>query len=918
MKQNSIIIPLKGIDRSTSDPLSENGAMDEVINLRHVNGSLTPLGEYQTLKDTFGSDIDVSAYDLVFLHKTNIFEHFIVLQDGTLYYLNDNIKEDIENFPSGLNIPSDVSLSYNGNIIDVSYFQNDDIINFYLFWNGEKYIYMDLDFIVPLVELRRTARDDLTYSFYSETIFNIGTTNEIRDAKERRFSALKGYINESAYNMQAAGNICGSFSWMYAIKLYDGTYIKTSPLFFCTQLDPKNRNYANYDNPDYNNYSFFQYFGATDERYYSDTQAIYKVKAQLLGCKPDVIFNSLKKLKPVKDIILSIDLFISSPIIPIRQDDNLNLLMQTPFPYLKTDDELTKEYEKKSPLFKFASFELDDLDLDLEGTPQVKLVTDFDFNNLTLGEAWNSDFDNYAKMISVVSYLYNNKIHKADITSKLANIFPFKYYQDQPIRFDKKDGTYTYETPASSKRISNFSTLSQLLVRVLLKTSNGDASTACVRYFSINGNEFLAYDGTYINKISVLLSYPDIRAYRMQIVLTYNDGTTNGTIIDVPLKPHPYFNLAYYLADGLRPIDYPTDYEIFNIDWFTPKNLISKSPNIIKVSETDNIFVYPSENTYTVGAGKILGLCSNTKAISTGQFGEYPLYAFCSDGIFALGLGSEDVDYASIRPVSRDVCNNPDSIIPIDNAVVFSTNRGLLMISGEQITELSKFVEGNPFNFKSGISTINLLNQALDNDNLVRLSGSISSVDFNEYLKEAKIGFIYNHNRELIVSNSDYAYSYIFSFVSQAWTKVDFVPGKFMANYPLLYGIFGGKIFNITDEKTDVAKETFFLTRPIKVNGQNYIRPVRIILRSLIKPNKYSGLYVFGSVDGLTWRFIGGREYNGKLSHSDNLNDFAHIGCDASREKIRYIRIAFAGNVKYDTKLDYLEVYALPTIDNSN
>ena len=82
-----------------------------------------------------------------------------------------------------------------------------------------------------------------------------------------------------------------------------------------------------------------------------------------------------------------------------------------------------------------------------------------------------------------------------------------------------------------------------------------------------------------------------------------------------------------------------------------------------------------------------------TKALSQGQFGQFPLYAFSSDGIWALQLSDAGL-YSSIQPISRDISNNPDSITQLDSSIVFSTERGLKLLQGSDISLLSSSLEG--------------------------------------------------------------------------------------------------------------------------------------------------------------------------------------------------------------------------------
>ncbi len=79
------------------------------------------------------------------------------------------------------------------------------------------------------------------------------------------------------------------------------------------------------------------------------------------------------------------------------------------------------------------------------------------------------------------------------------------------------------------------------------------------------------------------------------------------------------------------------------------------------------------------------------RALSTGQLGEFPLYAFCRDGIRALrpdGHGG----YTSVQLISRDICDGGISLST--SAVVFSTLRGVLSLEGSTVKMLEEEAGG--------------------------------------------------------------------------------------------------------------------------------------------------------------------------------------------------------------------------------
>ena len=101
--------------------------------------------------------------------------------------------------------------------------------------------------------------------------------------------------------------------------------------------------------------------------------------------------------------------------------------------------------------------------------------------------------------------------------------------------------------------------------------------------------------------------------------------------------------------------------------------------NKIYTSEVNNPFNFPVSGINTLGVGEILGIASATKALSQGQFGQFPLYAFTNEGIWALEVSNAGT-YSSKQVVTRDVCNNPAGITQIDGAIVFTTDRGVMIL----------------------------------------------------------------------------------------------------------------------------------------------------------------------------------------------------------------------------------------------
>ena len=115
--------------------------------------------------------------------------------------------------------------------------------------------------------------------------------------------------------------------------------------------------------------------------------------------------------------------------------------------------------------------------------------------------------------------------------------------------------------------------------------------------------------------------------------------------------------------------------------------------NQILQSQVNNPFLFSADRVNVVGDGVVYVLCAAVKALSQGQFGQFPLYAFTSEGIWALEVGA-DGEFMSKQPVARDPAENSHAVVPTDNAVVFATTQGLKIIQGAQVVRISEALEG--------------------------------------------------------------------------------------------------------------------------------------------------------------------------------------------------------------------------------
>ena len=553
-------------------------------------------------------------------------------------------------------------------------------------------------------------------------------------------------------------------------------------------------------------------------------------------------------------------------------------------------------------------------------------------NLLTKTDLPVDDFTSH-KYFSDVVYEYNSRLHYGDVSTRLGNVPNLTIFNlNSPLLLPTG---YTSIQDAADPTLGF-----DVYALVKLDTENG-IKTILTKYDYIA--EFT--DGT--DKYACLnpvFMYPDQRAISFRIIAW--DGSYTTISDEYTLKAHTYGNYAYYqfpftessdsygagtpsnvstrflqyhmlklfagvpepLATDTGDIIETSAGEEINADTavFTPDvDRIIEDSNRIQVSELNNLLYYPAKNSYRIGrlTNKIVGIASQAIPVSTGQFGQFPVYAFTSEGISVLEQGTS-VLYQSIKPVSLAVCTNTDSITKIEGGILFSTDYGLFIISGSQITEISKIVEGVPEDFLSSITEY----QNVITNKFPNTGDAISSKRFDDFLTNSIIA--YDHtNKEIVIAGTNY--SYIYSLLYNVWYKSIINYTHFFVNENNLYGINGTDIYNLADFDNDADVEMLTITRPVKFGTNGLKRISRAILRLIadIKTHTLRDLsfHVYGSLNGIEWKLLQGK----------NITDFTkkEIVLEFPRVTARYF-IFVVGLKSKVVRIGGIEVEVEP-VDNT-
>ena len=533
-----------------------------------------------------------------------------------------------------------------------------------------------------------------------------------------------------------------------------------------------------------------------------------------------------------------------------------------------------------SPLYLLREYTQDELPnllknpvVDLQD-PQFEGV----LKNITQQDTLKVEAVSRYSYIPKVQYTYNGRLHIANYTQSQFHGYPIDVFHlnNHSLEYDAALDNFRwfkgslpylksfYDDTLSEKRTDWFLSRyagTQLVTAVKkagdvsayveVECDTDDGILSVCRYIPFTPKKTINFYADFIETLDPLLTFPDSRAKKMTISILENTNSTTMTLYkkEFKLEAHPYLNIAYYMDDNLKPIALDkidtkslTEYQTDGNASFNPApqetNVSESYPNGLKVSSTDNPLYFPVENTYQVGSAEIVAMMSNAVAVGTGQTGSAPLYVFCKDGIYAMFVDETgEMTYTNSRIIARDVCNNARSVTPIDSGVVFTADRGLMEIAGEQVEEIGQPLEGDwvKYTTPKHIDFSKIAKNAYYMKRIAALPNettsaedSMTQVDFLEYLKGSIIN--YNHNeRELMVSNPDYRYTYILDREGN-WSRRDIRAEQYVNNYPTSYRVEKGELYQV-DKDSDADNGFFVMSHVVKLDSIGFKEIHRLIAR---------------------------------------------------------------------------------------
>lgn len=533
-------------------------------------------------------------------------------------------------------------------------------------------------------------------------------------------------------------------------------------------------------------------------------------------------------------------------------------------PPLKTDTELYKELADNQRFYKIKEIPFDELVagdwIDLTDDLKGKLG-----DNLVNQDELPVDNMTHHTLLPQKQMVYNSRLHAIDYKTIFSRGWGLDYFlQNQGV----------------GQFIPSFNTSpgQGWIIKTDIKTETGLSTV--VRYQLTEPN----VAGYNQNEMGPLLSYPDSRAVKMTITrMTYFGGNWYAYTKEFKLTASETQNFAYYISTDLKPFGFTMQQvgQRPTVPAETQREQIFR--NGLKVSSLNNPFNFPALNTYMIGTSVARNAASNAMRASDGQFGQYPVYVFTSENIYALNVGDGSTVYSNITPISNETPIS-DIICQTPFGVVFVGKRGIFVINGQEVTMLSAQLEENP----------------------VEISISNPAGSFIEFLQTLK-NILYNVQKNELILVNDSDYNYVLNIDTQSWylstEKTDYSVKNI---YPELF-VLDDKTIKDYSQSGISSTNVSLLTRPIYFG----IDEVKKLLRCIVRGRIYNMntadtqfLSLYGSNDAVNFTQLRGFTIP-EQNQGKDYKDF-DMGL-MTRATYRNYLIAFTADVDEKSEIDFMD-----------
>ncbi len=931
-------VSLKGITAIPSDYNCEDGSLDQAVNLVPENGELHPVFPPKTLFNI------PARYTLLAVHKVagkDILLFSAPDDNGKISYgdkseLATDFAANIKEI-SGVFIGAD-SLIYDCAIIGNTVCLATESGLQYLVYKDGAYMYLGSK--PPFIALEFGMLKVNDRGSYPEQDISVhknlspekpapstfGMESELASLTQQLYGMLLPYVND---NITTKGLFYQPFFVRYAYRLYDGShYWPSAPILMLpTATIPLLK---------------LGKVSSGDDSDHVKVKTTALVDGYTLMCRPCGSSSDGGPLSAWSDIITGIDIFVSAPIYTYMQSKDLTypwysakeIMQRAPFASIKsiaiTDDTGAQTYDTQvtallghyaeavdgsciDRVFVSQSGDAtkywnlvpnEDIQSDIQNTcnfylyksisldaastfnptPNKLLPDDMDLTNLVTRQSLKDSYQSHHTLIPHHLFAFNARLNCADMHIQIPQPFPLNSLMERTYVKAEQDHHVNVDYAVAIRVYCRVDNLAYVRIHQGVKRSDNalgmdvlfNPSTTAPRYFF----------------------YPDANAFRAVIECEYTDST--GAEVQVrhvlPLKAHEYLNGAYFF-EALAPGKVP---QIVS----STVSAVSGEANIsnkVYTSKVNNPFSFSPSGINTIGNSRIMALSAAVKALSQGQFGQFSLYAFASDGVWALQTNDKGT-YSAVTPVSRDVCTDPAGITQTDSEILFPSARGLMVLSGSNLECVSDAIDNkSPFNIPlDALPGLDKIHEILRHDN----DDCITIIPFRDFLSGARTIYDHAHQR-IFIANVAKSYAYVFSISDRRWGMAHSSLDYGVLSYP--YALAVSRIYGQGDsarrsvldfslyDNADSDVQCMCVTRPLKLDAPDILKTIsEALIRGHFHKN-HVAVALYGSRDLSSWHLIWS-------SSNHRLRGF-------SGSPYKYFRFALYASLYADESISGISLY---------
>ena len=845
-------IKYNGYSAVPSDYECPDGGLATSLNLISEDNQIKPIP--QPTPSVIGLSASQKA---TYIHKTSSYKHYIILEGKKVSWINEPTEEGNYYLPTDLRtFTSDIyQFSSIGNTLLVLC---SDGMHYFL-WKGGAIGYLYLGTSMPECslsfglqgEMKRTDEFEISYSISAGNIYSEFDDTQKANISNQVLAKINKFIAEESTQK---GKFIFPFLVRYAYRLYDGSLTRHSaPILMICSSENTPRVF------------WFNLHGNSS----TYTTAKLRVVAPVHSLDYALMSANLDAINNWSDIIKSVDIFISKPIYtydqngqcekfinggedlssfsickhtnqaaststyPLRyQYNNFGKLYAFTFTPSslnsrpggvlvtpkRSADAVKEDIRNCSQFYFLHSIRVEELKTDRTLIP----VKEDYLQSLVTREVMSDDYDSHDKIIPRQAFSYNSRLNLSGIKKQLFQGFDayslFNYSNGYVANYSDATptmGDYTYS----------------VIVAVYIKQDGKD--------IVVYGNAGISGN----NSPLLFFYYPNPNAYKAVIIKNLYFDMPH---LVIPLEPHGFLNGAFYFGGWDEPNGVsqgrPTQSSLADrtIDVF----------NKVYTSEVNNPYLFPVLGINTVGTGNIRAISTAAKALSEGQFGQFPLYAFTDEGVWALEVSSTG-SYSARQPITRDIILENTDPLQMDNAVLFATNRGIMLISGSQTQCITDIINCDyPFDVRQ-LPGVNKLHSLLGHD----ADTCLPTVPFLEFIAGCGMLYDYVHQR-VIVYNPNYTYAYVYSLKSKEWGMMYSTIKDGINSYPEALAVDNnGALLNFSAMGGEPTKG-LFITRPLKLDMANIYKTIDNIIQRGNFIRGHVSTVLYGSRDLINWHLV--------------------------------------------------------------